>query len=94
MSPRVRPTSGLPMTLGHAEKRGFSTVEAGAYIGRSPSWLRKRRLRGANDPGDLGPRYRKTAGGSALYLKEDLDTWLNRLAEGPIVQADQRLAVR
>lgn len=60
-------------------KRGFTTREAGEYIGRSASWLRKKRLRGADDPGDPGPRYLKTEGGSAIYLKEDLDQWLDQL---------------
>lgn len=58
-------------------KRGFRTGEAGDYIGRSASWLRKKRLRGNDDPGDPGPRYLKTDGGSAIYLKEDLDLWLD-----------------
>jgi hypothetical protein len=61
------------------KKRGFTTREAATYIGRSASWLRKKRLRGADDPGDAGPRYLKTDGGSAIYLKEDLDAWLDGL---------------
>jgi hypothetical protein len=61
-------------------KRGFTTVQAAEYIGRSPSWLRKKRLRGIADPGDPGPRYLKTEGGSAIYLKEDLDGWLDMLS--------------
>jgi hypothetical protein len=59
-------------------KRGFRTVEAAQYIGRSASWLRKKRLRGAD--GDPGPRYHKTDSGGAIYLREDLDAWLDRLA--------------
>lgn len=63
-----------------ATKRGFTTREAAAYIGRSVSWLRKRRLRGVDDPGDPGPRYLPTASGSTIYLREDLDAWLDGLA--------------
>jgi hypothetical protein len=64
------------------KKRGFTTREAGAYIGRSASWLRKKRLRGSDDPGDPGPRCLKTDdGATVIYLKEDLDAWLNQLAE-------------
>jgi hypothetical protein len=63
------------------KKRGFTTREAGEYIGRSASWLRKKRLRGTDDPGDPGPRFFKTDSGSAIYLKEDLDGWLDHLAE-------------
>lgn len=62
-------------------KRGYSTGEAAVYIGRSVSWLRKKRLKGVDDLGDLGPRYRKTDGGNAIYLREDLDAWLNQLAQ-------------
>ncbi len=62
-------------------KRGYSTGEAAIYIGRSVSWLRKKRLRGADDLGDPGPRYLKTAGGAAIYLREDLDAWLDSLDE-------------
>jgi hypothetical protein len=64
------------------KKRGFTTPEAADYIGRSASWLRKKRLRGSSDPGDPGPRHLKTDGGSAIYLREDLDAWLDGLAHG------------
>ena len=65
-----------------SKKRGFATREAAEYIGRSASWLRKKRLRGVDDPGDPGPRYRKAeGGGAAIYLKEDLDAWLDQLPE-------------
>jgi hypothetical protein len=63
------------------KKRGFSTREAGDYIGRSASWLRKKRLSGIDHGGDPGPRYLKTDSGGAIYLREDLDAWLDRLAE-------------
>ncbi len=62
------------------KKRGFTTREAGEYIGRSASWLRKKRLRGPDDPGDPGPSYLKAEGGSVIYLKEALDAWLDGLA--------------
>jgi hypothetical protein len=68
------------------KKRGYATVEAASYIGRSPSWLRKKRLRGAADPGDPGPRWLKTEAGSAIYLVEDLDLWLDGLSRGGTVQ--------
>jgi hypothetical protein len=61
------------------KKRGFTTREAGEYIGRSPSWLRKRRLRGNDDPGDPGPRHIKTPTGATIYLREDLDAYLDSL---------------
>jgi len=36
----------------NSRKRGFTAVEAGEYIGRSASWLRKKRMHGHDDPGD------------------------------------------
>jgi hypothetical protein len=74
-------------------KRGFSTREAAQYIGRSVSWLRKKRLRAVADPGNPGPRYLKTDGGSAIYLREDLDRWLDSLpASSQGVIADESRA--
>ncbi len=61
-------------------KRGFTTPQAGDYIGRSASWLRKRRMRGRDDPGDPGPPWISMPTGSAIYLREDLDQWLDDLA--------------
>jgi hypothetical protein len=75
-------------------KRGFTTRQAADYIGRSPSWLRKKRLRGVEDPGDPGPRYLKTETGSVIYLVEHLDEYLDQLAaqsgKGAVVTADQQ----
>ena len=62
-------------------KRGFTTRQAAEYIGLSPSWLRKKRLRGAADPGTPGPTYIKLENGLALYLVEDLDRWLDEHRE-------------
>jgi hypothetical protein len=59
-----------------SEKRGYSTPQAGEYIGFSSSWLRKKRLKGADELGDAGPRFRKTPSGQPIYLREDLDAWL------------------
>jgi hypothetical protein len=73
-------------------KRGFTTPEAAIYIGRSSSWLRKRRLLGLDDPGDHGPRYLKTEGGSAIYLREDLDAWLDTLERSFAAPAESKAA--
>ena len=48
----------------------FSTKEAAAYLGRSPSNLEKLRVFGG------GPKFIK-AGRLVLYRQDDLDTWLN-----------------
>ena len=60
-------------------KRGFSTRQAADYIGRSISWLRKRRLRGRDDPGEPGPAFIRD-GMTVTYLREDLDKFLDELA--------------
>ena len=81
-----------PVTLAH--KRGFSTPQAAEYIGRSASWLRKKRLRGADDPTDPGPKFRKPATGSVLYLKEDLDAWLDAQDEASMIAPKRARASR
>lgn len=58
-------------------KRGFSRREASVYIGRSYSWLAKMAMRGTDDAGSSGPRFGKH-GRSVVYLKEDLDRWLEQ----------------
>jgi hypothetical protein len=63
-------------------KRAFTTREAGTYLGRSASWLRKKRLRGSADPSDAGPKFIKTPSGTVLYLREALDEYLDQLAAG------------
>ena len=63
-------------------KRAFNSREAARYIGKSYSWLAKKRLRGSEDPGEQGPRYRKSSTGQALYFVEDLDAYLESLSDG------------
>ncbi|GAC1040800.1 hypothetical protein thsrh120_08040 [Rhizobium sp. No.120] len=48
----------------------MTTSEAAQYIRKSVSWLNKTRLTGT------GPVYLKV-GGSVLYVKADLDSWLS-----------------
>jgi hypothetical protein len=61
-------------------KRGFNRREAAAYIGRSYSWLAKKAMRGVYDPGCPGPRMLRVGDKGVLYLKEDLDRWLEQWA--------------
>ena len=59
-------------------KRGFSEREAAVYIGRSVSYLRIARCNGPsvkNHRRNPGPKFRKK-GKCVIYLKEDLDRWL------------------
>ena len=55
-------------------KRGFSTADAAIYLGVSQSHLRHSRLQ---PPSANGPRYTRI-GRKILYLREDLDAWLNK----------------
>jgi excisionase family DNA binding protein len=57
-------------------KRGFTTEEAARYIGRSKSYLDHLRITGPrhDDPGIPYIRVGRTV----LYLKEDLDAWLDQ----------------
>ena len=59
------------------QSRAFSEKEAAQYIGMSLSYLRKDRMDGIL-PGRLpGPRWAKL-GKRVLYLRDDLDVWLER----------------
>jgi len=54
-------------------KRGFTTADAATYLGVSTSHLRHSRMQ---PPLADGPRYTRN-GRKILYLREDLDAWLN-----------------
>lgn len=58
-------------------RRVLKTPFAAQYLGLSPSWLRKKRLRGVDDPSDPGPPYIKLPGGICVYEISDLDAWLD-----------------
>ena len=60
-------------------KRGFNSREAARYIGMSDSFLRKDRMNGKRDGYTPGPRWVRIGSRGVLYLKEDLDDWLDRL---------------
>ncbi len=63
-------------TLPHAAKpapRGLSTADAAHYISFSESFLRKARIGLTNTP---GPKFKKI-GKKVVYLREDLDTFLD-----------------
>ncbi len=70
------------MTKSPQTPRGFKTSEAARYLGVSPSWLRKLRMRGPDDPGTLGPKWRGR-GDLIIYTREDLDAWIDSLDERP-----------
>lgn len=74
-------------------KRGYSTREAAQFIGKSVAWLRKKRTRGPDDPGDPGPTWVATDGGSITYLREDLDVWLDGLARAPSKGPHERMLI-
>ncbi len=57
------------------EPRGLKPPDAGHYVGRSVSWLKKAR-QGATDI--QGPPFRKL-GNRILYFREELDIWMNEL---------------
>ena len=58
-------------------KRAFTDREASLYIGMSQSWLRHIRIEGTRLDHLAGPHFIKV-GRSVRYLKEDLDSWLER----------------
>ena len=56
-------------------RRGLSEAEAADYIGMSRSFLRQARMDGKRVNRTPGPPFTKI-GRKVLYLKDDLDTWL------------------
>lgn len=59
------------------KRRGLSEAEAAEYIGMSRSFLRQARMDGKRKNRTPGPPYTKI-GRKILYLKDDLDTWLEQ----------------
>ncbi len=60
------------------DKRGLSEAEAAEYIGMSRSFLRQARMDGTRTNRTPGPRFSKI-GRKVIYLKDDLDAWLEGL---------------
>jgi hypothetical protein len=58
-------------------RRGLSESEAADYIGMSRSFLRQARMDGHRQYRTPGPPYTQI-GRKILYLKDDLDSWLER----------------
>lgn len=66
------------MVLNNAIKpQALSEKEAAVYIGISVSYLQKDRMNGALPERTKGPRYAKI-GKRVVYLREELDYWLER----------------
>ena len=65
------------------DKRGLTEAEAANYIGMSRSFLRQARMDGRRLNRTPGPPFTKI-GRKVLYLRDDLDAWLeaHRQAEG------------
>ena len=58
-------------------RRGLSEAEAANYIGMSRSFLRQARMDGKRPNRTPGPPFTKI-GRKVLYLKDDLDAWLEK----------------
>ncbi len=58
-------------------RRGLSEAEAANYIGMSRSFLRQARMDGKRLNRTSGPPFTRI-GRKVLYLKDDLDTWLEK----------------
>ncbi len=56
-------------------RRGLSEAEAAIYIGMSRSFLRQARMDGKRRNRTPGPPFTKI-GRKVIYLKDDLDGWL------------------
>ena len=63
----------------HTPKRGFTTRETSIYIGLSESLLRQGRMDGVRDNRIETPPFVRLGGRKIIYLKEDLDRWLDKM---------------
>jgi len=67
--------------------RAAKTTPAARYSGVSPSYLRKLRAKGRDDPGEKGPAFIRVSPYLVLYEYAELDRWLDerRNASAPQV---------
>jgi hypothetical protein len=66
-------------SIEHTSSRGLNTAAAAHYIGFSAAFLRKaRRLKTEIN----GPKFRRI-GNRVIYLREDLDAWLDQFSDEP-----------
>jgi hypothetical protein len=76
-----RRSRGEPPTL-QKSKLAYTTHQAGEAIGKSPTWMRQRRLDDLKllemGAAPVGPPWRVDAGGNIVYLAEALRAWLLR----------------
>jgi hypothetical protein len=70
-------TSDAPSRAAEPEQRAFTEIQAAIYIQMSPSFLRIARMNGDRANRTPGPPHVKV-GRKVLYLREDLDTWLEK----------------
>ncbi len=66
---------GVPKAHPVVTRRGLTEQEAATYIGMSCSFLRQSRMNGKRANRTPGPPFTKI-GRKVLYLKDDLDAWL------------------
>lgn len=59
-------------------KRAFTEIEAATYIGMSRSFLRHARVNGKREGSIPPPSFIKAGKRKIIYLKEDLDKWLDQ----------------
>ena len=61
-----------------ATKRGFTSAEAAIYLGISEFVLKQGRMKSVPDEKMKTPRHIKLGKKKVIYLKEDLDAWLDQ----------------
>jgi hypothetical protein len=64
------------MIIDGLPRRALKTVPAAAYLGISPSLVRKMRARGVDDPLGTGPEFIKLSPSLIVYEVSALDAWL------------------
>ncbi len=59
-------------------KRAYTEIEAARYIGMSRSFLRQGRMYGEREGKIPPPKFIKMGKRKIIYLREDLDRWLEQ----------------
>ncbi len=73
----------------HFSKRGFTTLETSIYTGLSESLLRQGRMNGVRDKRIETPPFVRLGGRKIIYLKEDLDKWLDKHKAASLLEAEE-----
>jgi hypothetical protein len=80
-------TGATKSTMPRNERAALGTVDTAAYIGTTTGALRLSRHTGELYSGIATPKYIKAGPRKVLYLRADLDDWLDELPRYELIKA-------